>query len=145
MYNSVIELLPKAKIVFRNDEGFNQKIYEISNIYNDIPTTFKEKFCLLPRCYLGLEAIQAGHRLGTHIDYKPRISNLLININNDPVTIVHSNKGTLEEHTIEPLEYFLVDVYKEHGCNEIYKNDITFLTINYHLPYNVVTRRLNYD
>ena len=133
MYQQVIDLLPEANLVFRlKGKGpLIQHTYKIKPIFEKLPKEFTDKFNVHNECIMGLETIVAGSVLGTHTDYKPRVSNLLINITDHPITIVHSNTGVLTEHTIEPDDYVMVNVSKEHGCNETYDFDASFLTVNH--------------
>lgn len=135
----ILEVLSKASTIFTHDtDMMMQSVYSAAMIFEIIPEEFKEKFRLQRNCLVGVETIRPDVVLGTHTDFPPRVSNLVINVNDFDVTILHSNDDILTEETLKPFEHFLINVTKEHGCNMAQSEGIKFLTLNYLRPYEEV-------
>ena len=144
MFKEVVDLLSEARLLFSQDgETLRQRIYLASDIKKLLPTEFISIFKLTPQTFMGLEILPANTVLGIHTDFKPRISNLIINVNDFDVTVSHSNSGTLRQQTIRPNDHLLIDVTKDHGCEVSYPTDVTLLSINYNKSYNQVAAWLS--
>tara|TARA_B100002019_G_C21223806_1_gene576228 strand:- start:599 stop:1159 length:561 start_codon:yes stop_codon:yes gene_type:complete len=113
-----------------------QKLYACSQIWKYIPQDFKEKWKLEEQHFMGLEWIMPGEMLDPHIDIGGRKSNIIINIGEHPATVMHSNNDVLENVTIEPGDYFVLDTTKTHGCDNTNSEHIAeFLTVNRRMTY----------
>jgi len=138
-YYSVLDILAEDTHLVTDIDSDNlvQKIYIVNNdqAIAKMPENFIRTFKIKQGCVIGVETIPRNSILGTHTDFPPRKSNLLINISDGAVELLHSNNGTLVEKTVEPLGTLLVDVTKPHGCRREYEFDAKFLSINYQLSY----------
>ena len=108
-----------------------QKLYSCSQIWKHIPESFKQQWHLEQNHFMGLEWILPGEMLDPHIDIGGRKSNIVINIGEHPATIMHSNNDVLEDVTINPGEYFVLNTQKMHGCDNTKSEHLAeFLTVN---------------
>ncbi len=108
-----------------------QKLYVCSQIWKYIPENFKKQWHLKEEHFMGLEWIMPGEMLDPHTDLGGRKSNIVINIGNHPATIMHSNNDVLEEVTVNPGDYFVLNTQKMHGCDNTKSEHIAeFLTVN---------------
>ena len=114
-----------------NIRKVRQKLYACSQIWKHIPENFKKQWLLEEHHFMGLEWIMPGETLDPHIDIGGRKSNIVINIGEYPATIMHSNNDVLEEVTINPGDYFVLNTQKMHGCDNSKSEHIAeFLTVN---------------
>jgi hypothetical protein len=144
MFKEVIDLLSEASLLFSQDgETLRQRIYLASDIEKLLPREFISIFKPTSQTVMGLEILPANTVLGIHTDFKPRISNLIVNVNDFDVTVSHSNSGTLLQQTIKPNDHLLIDVTKDHGCEVSYPTDVTLLSINYNKSYDRVAAWLS--
>ena len=115
----------------------HQKLYSCEQLWDKIPEDFKKKWLLNAKTFIGIEWCEPGDFLALHTDIGGRKSNLLLNIGKHPATIQHSNADVVQDQTIEPGEFFVIDTTKEHGCDNTKNTEkAEFLTINYRMSYS---------
>ncbi len=123
-------------------EVLNQYLCKAESVYEDLPEYFTAKYQISPNTILGLETVPAGKTLELHTDTEyNRYSNMLINISNIPVTITHHNNDVLEHTKVLPMQHFVLNTTKAHGCENITQSDAEFLTINWSQTYEQVLDR----